>query len=211
MTSRTLYVGSLEILKESVARAGFTLPDEADVVIVPTAAAFTGTTAATLAVTDALSGLALRLEGLMVSDRQSANEEYFARRISDADLVVLCDGAPLHARTTWRDTLVGRALLDATQVVSVGAMGSILGATMIDPRGGAPTTGLGETTGLIVAPRSSEEHLTRTRSLLGPEETLVVLGPLDAMMFATMWWRVSGTPEASRGPKTFPIANEFDL
>lgn len=208
MTSRTLYVGSLEILKESVARAGFTLPDEADVVIVPTAAAFTGTTAATLAVTDALSGLALRLEGLMVSDRQSANEEYFPRRISEADLVVLCDGAPLHARTTWRDTHVGRSLLDATQVVSVGAMGSILGATMIDPRGGAPTTGLGTTTGLIVASRSSDEQLARTRSLLGPEDTLVVLAPGDAMVATTSWWRLGGTPEASRGGETTLLADD---
>lgn len=184
MTSRTLYVGSLEILKESVARAGFTLPDEADVVIVPTAAAFTGTTAATLAVTDALSGLALRLEGLMVSDRQSANEEYFARRISDADLVVLCDGAPLHARTTWRDTLVGRALLDATQVVSVGAMGSILGATMIDPRGGAPTTGLGRHDQLVVCLRESDDQVRRTRELLAARERLGVLGSDGALVAA---------------------------
>ncbi|MFZ1062135.1 MAG: hypothetical protein WAN30_01535 [Acidimicrobiales bacterium] len=161
-----------------------------DVVVVPTAAAFTGAAHAALEVASSLEGLDLQLEALMVVDRASAGEAYFAQRIGDASLVVLCDGAALHARSVWRDTLVGEALAHARRLVGVGAAASVLGEVMIDPRGGAPTTGLGLRAGVAFSAPASAEQLARTRTLLGEDTALVVLGPRGVLVADDDAWRV---------------------
>jgi len=71
---------------------------------------------------------------------------------------------------------VGEALRDAPLVVTIGSVTSVLFETMIDPRGGAPTTGLGYREGLVVTTSASEEQLSRTRTLLGDDAVLAVLG-----------------------------------
>jgi cyanophycinase-like exopeptidase len=161
-----------------------------DVVVVPTAAAFTGAAEAALTVAQSLEGLGAQLEALMVSDRTSANEPHFASRIEEASLVLLCDGSPLHARSVWRDSLVGAALAQARRVVAVGATASVLGEVMIDPRGGAPTTGLGLASGVAFCAPASEEQLTRTRTLLDEGTALVVLGERGVVAHENGTWRV---------------------
>jgi len=100
----------------------------------------------------------------MVVDRVSAGENHFATRIVEASLVVLCDGSALHARSVWRDTPVGEALARARSLVAVGASASVLGEVMIDPRGGAPTTGLGLSAAWrSVRPRMSTNSLAPGR------------------------------------------------
>ena len=42
----------------------------------------------------------------MITDRSSSDEPYFAQRIRGADLVVLADGSPLHAKS--RVARIGR-------------------------------------------------------------------------------------------------------
>jgi len=201
MTYSTLVVGSLGAL-----RAG--LDDQllgeigagADVVVIPTAAAFTGAAEAALAVAEALEGTGARVEALMVTDRASAEEPHFVERLGQADLVVLCDGSPLHARTVWRATPVGEALPGVRRLVAVGSVASVLGVVMIDPRGGAPTTGLGYRPGLVICVGEGEDQLTRTRSLLAADETLVVLGPSGVLACdGTAWHVIVDDVEVTRG------------
>jgi membrane protein implicated in regulation of membrane protease activity len=60
---------------------------------------------------------------------------------------------------------------------------------MIDPRGGAPTTGLAYRPGLAVGVNASEEQLLRTRTLLGSKVTLAILGPRGVVHFDGSTWR----------------------
>ncbi len=191
MQTSTLAVGSLEALKDALADfALIDLPVDADVVVVPTAAAFIGAAEASVAVADVFGGRDVRVEALMVTDRASNAEGYFVDRLAQCDLVVLCDGSPLHARTVWRNSPVGDAINSAAQLVAVGGVASVLGEVMIDPRGGAPTTGLNYRSGVVLCPPSSDEQLRRTRSLLAGDVVLVVLGSNGALQFRSGRWRV---------------------
>ncbi len=181
-------IGSLAPLANVV--RGFELPPDADVVVVPTAAAFTGITEAALEVAMVLHELDVRVEALMVSDRSSVIEDYFTRRLKESDLVVLCDGSELHARSVWRDTAFGEAIGASQRLVAVGGVASVLGEVMIDPRGGAPTTGLGYRSGIAIGVPASDDQMTRTRSLLAPDVALVVLGPLGVVRHDGTRWRV---------------------
>ncbi len=102
----------------------------------------------------------------MVTDRAGAAEPYFAQRVAAADVVVLIDGSALHARSVWRDTPVGARDRRRATGGRVGSVASVLGEVMVDPRGGAPTTGLGYRHGPVLCAPASGEQLARTRSLL---------------------------------------------
>jgi hypothetical protein len=204
MESATVVVGSLTPLAEVVRQ--LELPVDADVVVLPTAAAFTGVAEAALDVAMALDDLDIREEALMVSDRQSANLTYFTRRLAQCDLVVLCDGSPLHARSVWRATAFGEALRNARRIVAVGSVGSVLGDVMIDPRGGAPTTGLGYRSGIAIAVPASNDQMARTRSLLASDVALVVLGPTGVIRHDGTSWRVeSGDVVVTRGSQVVEL------
>lgn len=190
MGRTTVLTGSPDVAREVLAGREVALGTDADLVIVPTAAAFSGATASTVSLTQQLADLGARVEGVMVGDRAAALEPYFARRVADADVVVLTDGSALHARSVWRDTPVGEAIRDASLVVAIGSVGSVLFEVMIDPRGGAPTTGLGYRGGLVVAAPAALEQLARTRALLGDGVPLVVLGPRGAVVGDGDRWRV---------------------
>ncbi len=189
---RSLYVvGSLGVLgavfrDDSFAGVG----SEADVVILPTAAAFIGAAESSVAAAQVCNDYDVRVEALMVTDRTSASEPYFADRILQADLVVLCDGSALHARTVWRNTPVGDALASASNVVAVGSVASVLGDVMIDPRGGAPTTGMGLYEGVAFSPPASDDQLARTRRLVARDVALVVVGPRGVLRHARGEWKI---------------------
>ena len=191
MSYSTLVVGSLEALRVALDDQLLgELGPGADAVVLPTAAAFRGLAEAALAVATALEGSGMRVEGLMVGDRSAAHESHFVERLAAADLVVLCDGSALHARSVWRATPVGEALRTVRHLAAVGSVATVLGDVMIDPRGGAPTTGLGYRPGLAICVREGEEQLARTRSLLASDETLVALGPLGVLARDDTRWRV---------------------
>ena len=184
-------VGSLDALADYLSDPSLAaLAPGADVVVVPTAAAFLGAAQAAVDVAHKLEGLDAQLEALMVTDRASAHEAHFAQRILEASLVVLCDGASLHARSVWRETPVGIALARASHLVAVGASASVLGEVMIDPRGGAPTTGLGLTSGVAFCAPANDEQLTRTRTLLDEDTALVVLGARGVVANENGTWRI---------------------
>ncbi|NNN00890.1 MAG: hypothetical protein HKL86_03550 [Acidimicrobiaceae bacterium] len=190
MTFSTLVVGSLPALRASLEADFLGEVGGADTVIVPTAAAFTGAAQGAIEVAQALEGLSLRMEGLMVTDRQSAREPHFVLRASEADLVILSDGSVLHARTVWRDSPFGDSLRTARRLVAVGSVATVIGEVMIDPRGGAPTTALGWRPGLTMCVEASDEQLERTRSLLREDQLLAVIGPSGVLGHDGEHWKV---------------------
>lgn len=192
MSETTIVVGSLGALRDVLETGELVaLESGADVVIVPTAAAFTGIAEAAIELSSVFDDLDVQVEALMIADRASCAEPYFARRLSEAHLVVLADGSALHAKSVWRSTPVGEAIRDARRLVAVGSCASVLGDVMIDPRGGAPTTGLGYRVGLATGVMASEEQLARTRALLGEDVALAVLGPRGVVHFDGTTWRSS--------------------
>ena len=166
-------------------------PVEADVTIVATAAHFSGATQAAVALSNELSKTEWRCEALMVGDRSAATDPYFARRVSECDLVVALDGSPLHARSVWRHSPLGEALTAHPRVVGIGAVGSVFGDPMIDPRGGAPTSGLGRFSHVVVMAEASSDEEQRTRSLLGAEP-LLVIGTTGAVVIDHQWRVLTG-------------------
>jgi hypothetical protein len=193
--------GSLAALGDSLTRGElFVVTSETDVVVVPTAAAFIGATEAAIDLSTVFEGGGARVEALMHLDRSSSDEPYFAKRIREANIVVLSDGSPLHAKSVWHQTPIGEAIRDAPLVVTIGSVSSVLFDTMIDPRGGAPTTGLGYREGLVVTTSASEEQLSRTRALLGDDNILAVLGASGVLHGVGGRWRVvTGEVTTTRG------------
>jgi hypothetical protein len=193
--------GSLAALGDSLTRGELlVVTSETDIVIVPTASAFIGATEAAIDLSTIFEVTGARVEALMHLDRFSSDEPYFAQRVRDANIVILSDGSPLHAKSVWHQTPMGEALRDAPFVVTIGAVSSVLFETMIDPRGGAPTTGLGYREGLVVTTSASEEQLARTRTLLGDDAILAVLGASGVLHGEDATWRVvTGDVITTRG------------
>lgn len=190
MVTKTLVVGSNNVLATWCSpHAPVELRVGADVVVVPTGAAFLDPAKSAIEIAHVLEPHEYRVEALMVLDRAAANETYFAERVQRADAVVLCDGAALHLRTTFRDTALYGAIANASLLVTIGGASTVFGATMIDPRGGAPTTGLGDRHGLVVTTPSSEDQLHRTRELLGTNELLAVIDDDGALFYDGESWR----------------------
>ena len=195
----TLVTGSLSALVGSIGALGDLAG--AAVVVVPSAAAFTGASAAALEVALALEPTGASVEALMVLERSSVNESAIVARVARADVVVLTDGSALHARAVWRDSAVGEAI-GASRLVAIGAVATVLGSVMIDPRGGAPTVGLGYRDGAVLTVPSTPDQLTRTRALLSGEAPLVVVGARGVVGESGGEWYtvVAEDVEVTRGP-----------
>ena len=108
----------------------------------------------------------------MVLSRRDAMDERMADRIRAARFIYLSGGSPMHLRSVLKDTPAWTALVEAWRsgaVVagsSAGAM--VLGDSMVDPRGGALTLGLGLISRVAVMPHYdtwSEEKAHRTVQL----------------------------------------------
>jgi cyanophycinase-like exopeptidase len=199
MGTSTFAVGSLDALSALLRGGQLPLDEEASVVIVPTAAAFTGFTEAAVLTGTAFEKFNVHVEAVMVSDRAATNDAAIIERLANADVVVLCDGSPLHARSVWRANAFGDAINAASTLIAVGAVASVLGDVMIDPRGGAPTTGLGYRSGAALCLPSSDEQMSRTRSLLS-DVTLVVIGTTGIVhRDGAKWSVVAGDVVVTRG------------
>ena len=182
-----VFAGSLDGLDAAVAAAG---ADPATrVCVVATAAAFRGPDEAFEQIRELLDPSATII-AVTAIDRASANDPAVVAMVENAELVILVDGAPLHARSVWRNSALGHALADAA-LLCVGSTGSVLGETMIDPRGGAPTTGLGLFDDVVVSVRASPEQTQRTRGLLS-RALLVELGRRSVVVFDGHWRVVVG-------------------
>jgi cyanophycinase len=128
----------------------------ADVLILPTAAAYEHPERAVAAAVEHFARLGAQARALMILRRRDAEDEAFASQVGAARFIYLGGGSPLHLRSVLKDSKVWAALVDAWKsgaVVagsSAGAM--VLGDPMVDPRGGALTLGLGLIRHLAVLP-----------------------------------------------------------
>jgi cyanophycinase-like exopeptidase len=199
MELATFAVGSLDALHSLLRDGPLQVRAQSDIVIVPTAAAFIGVTEAAVMTAAVFDDVDVRVEALMVSARSEASDQYYVDRLVDAELVVLCDGSALHARSVWRDSALGEAINAASNLVAIGGVASVLGEVMIDPRGGAPTTGLGYRNGAALCQPSSDDQMFRTRSLLG-DVTLVTVGATGVVEHDGERWKViTGDVIVTRG------------
>ena len=110
MGSWTYAVGSLDALRAVLRGGPLELGADADVVIVPTAAAFTGTLEAALHTSAVFDDLDVRVEALMVSDRAAINDDYYLQRLATADLVVKAMGGRLPVDTYRSQGRGGRGI-----------------------------------------------------------------------------------------------------
>jgi hypothetical protein len=199
MGSSTYAVGSLDARRTLLRDGPLVIAEHADVVIVATAAAFIGITEVVLLTSATFDEFDVRVQALMVRDRAATTDPYWSERVTNADLVVLCDGSPLHARSVWRANAFGESINAASVVVAIGAVSSVLGDVMIDPRGGAPTTGLGYRSGASLSIPASDEQMARTRSLLS-DVALAVIGPTGIVHHdGERWTVVAGDVVVTRG------------
>jgi hypothetical protein len=199
MGTWTYAVGSLDALRVLLRDGPLELSSGDDVVVIPTAAAFIGVTEVTLRTSSVFDDFDVRVEALMVTERATSFDNYYPTRVLNADVVVLCDGSALHARSVWRANDFGDAIKMASTLVAVGEVASAICEVMIDPRGGAPASGLGFRKGAALCVPSSDEQMFRTRSLLHDVD-LVAIGPTGIVGHDGDQWRVlAGDVTVTRG------------
>lgn len=190
------FVGSLDALPQWRAALN---ADCGNVVVLATAAAYRGVDGA---LDELRAVLDLPFTVVRGTDRTVLTDDRALAALENASVIVCLDGSGLHARSVWRDTPLGE-VLRRRPLVAIGAVGSVFGEVMIDPRGGAPTVGMGCFRDVALAMATNPEQSTRTKTLLAPSCTLVELGA-DSVLTYDETWRVviDGGIAVTRGGKT---------
>ena len=179
--------------------------DGAEVLVLPTAAAYEHPERSVAWAEEYFAGLGGKARGLDVLRRPDAEDEANAAAVRDARFIYLTGGSPLHLRSVLKDSKVWDAIVHAFTAGAVVA-GSSAGAMalcdpMVDPRGGAFTLGLGLVEQLAVIPHhNSWSHDKEHRTLkLAPkgirivgidEQTALIRDPAGA-------WRAVGAGDVS--------------
>lgn len=142
------------------------------VTVLPTAAAYEHPAKAVATAISYFEGLGARVQPCMVLGRADAEDANRAASLRDARFIYLSGGSVLHLRSVLKGSAVWEAIVAAWRSGSLlagssaGAM--IMGDTMVDPRGGALTLGLGLLPQLAVLPHAGhwpEEKTQRTVNL----------------------------------------------
>jgi cyanophycinase len=177
----------------------------AEVVILPTAAAYEHPEKAVQTAVSWFSGFGATAGGLMILSRRDAMDPEMAARLGEARFIYLSGGSPMHLRSVLKDTPAFSALTAAWEsgaVVagsSAGAM--VLGESMVDPRGGALTLGLGMISGLAVMPHSdtwSDEKAHRTVQLATGHLRIAAIDERTALIRDPSGkWSVEGAGEVT--------------
>jgi len=145
---------------------------QAEVVVLPTAAAYEHPQRAVDTARAWFDRFGATVRGLMILSRRDAMEEGAAEDLRAARFIYLSGGSPMHLRSVLKDTPAWSAIVEAWRGGAVlagssaGAM--VLGDSMVDPRGGALTLGLGLLERIAVLPHYdtwSEEKAHRTVQL----------------------------------------------
>jgi len=156
------------------------LSGSADVVVLPTAAAFEHPDRVGEIAQEHFAPLGVSTETVRVLTRRDAEEAGPADRVREARFVYLADGSPMHLRSVLKSSLLYDAMLDAFRAGAViaasGAAATVLCDPMVDPRGGAYTVGLGFVEGLAVFPYhgTAADHLRQRSIELKPPEAILV-------------------------------------
>ncbi|MBV9664644.1 MAG: Type 1 glutamine amidotransferase-like domain-containing protein [Actinobacteria bacterium] len=172
----------------------------AEVLVLPTAAAYERPERAVETATRWFESLGAKARGLMVLSRPDAEDEANAAAVRDAKFLYLGGGSPLHLRSVLKDSAVWSALEEAWQGgatlagSSAGAM--VLGDPMVDPRGGAYTLGLGLVEQLAVIPHHDTWSADKTHRTMELAPSGVAVVGIDertaAIRDASGQWRAAG-------------------
>lgn len=143
-----------------------------DVVVLPTAAAYEHPERAVETAARWFAGFGATARGCMLLSRPDAAEPALVETIRSARFLYLSGGSPMHLRSVLKDTPAWEALVEAwhsgATVAGSSAGAMVLGDSMVDPRGGALTLGLGLIDHIAVLPHYdawSEEKAHRTVQL----------------------------------------------
>ena len=176
-----------------------------EVVVLPTAAAYEHPDRAIETATKWFSTFGASAVGLGVLSRRDAFDEALIGRLKAARFIYLSGGSPMHLRSVLKDSPAWDALVEAWRggaVVagsSAGAM--VLGESMVDPRGGALTLGLGLISGVAVLPHSdawSEEKTHRTVQLATGHLRIAAIDERTALIRdASGKWSVEGAGDVA--------------
>jgi cyanophycinase len=177
----------------------------AEVLVLPTAAAYEHPERAVAAAKRWFEGLGASAQGLMVLNHRDAESEEAAARVREARFVYLGGGSPLHLRSVLKDSRVWSALVEAWSSGAVVA-GSSAGAMvlcdpMVDPRGGALTLGLGLVSMLAAFPHSdtwSGEKARRTVELATGHLRIAAIDERTALIREPAGrWHVAGAGQVT--------------
>ena len=176
-----------------------------EVLVIPTAAAYEDPEAVVAMAAARYSELGAKVVSAMVLSRSDAEDARNAEQIRAAQFIYLAGGSPLHLRVTLKDSAVLRALFaawyDGALVAGSSAGAMALSDPMIDPRGGAFTTGLGLVRDLAVVPHFTggrDLQLDRTLALATDGCAVVALSPSTGVICETdgTWIEVGPGPIA---------------
>jgi cyanophycinase len=150
------------------------------VVVLTTAAAFENPAKLADRARAWFGGLGVDVDVPDANDRRSASTEAVVRAVAGAAAVYLTSGSAQHLRSVLKGSPLWPALVGAWQrgAVLAGSQAgaAVLGATMIDARGGGFTAGLGLFSGFAVMPRFNQwnaERIHRVRTL-APDGVVVI-------------------------------------
>ncbi len=134
----------------------------AEVVVLPTAAAYERPERTVVAAAEWFEPLGAHVEGLMVLSRADAEDLGAAEVVRRARFIYLSGGSPLHLRSVLKGSKVWTALRAAWEsgavVAGAGAGAMVMTDPMVDPRGGALTVGLGLVEGLAAITHYGDVH-----------------------------------------------------
>lgn len=171
-----------------------------EVLMLPTAAAYTRPERAVDAASCYFSSFGVAVRACMVLRRADAEDLSLAGQVRAARFIYLAGGSVLHLRSVLKASAVWDALVGAwangavLAGSSAGAM--VLGDTMVDPRGGALTLGLGLLAPLAVLPHASdwsEDKTQRTVKLASGQLRIAAVDERTALVRSSEGgWRALG-------------------
>jgi cyanophycinase len=171
-----------------------------EVLVLPTAAAYWHPERAVATAASYFSAFGASVKACMVLRRADAEDNENAGVVRGARFIYVAGGSVLHLRSVLKASAVWEALVEAwtggavLAGSSAGAM--VLGDTMVDPRGGALTLGLGLLPQLAVLPHAnswSEEKTHRTVRLAGGRLRIAAIDERTALLRAPDGhWRKAG-------------------
>ena len=171
-----------------------------EVLVLPTAAAYEHPARSVESAAAWFAGLGGRVRGLMVLGRPDAEDPAQAAVVRQARFIYLGGGSPLHLRSVLKDSAVWAALVaawhDGAVVAGSSAGAMVLGDSMVDPRGGALTLGLGLISRLAILPHAdswSPEKSQRTVELATGHLRIAAVDERTALIREPDGgWRVGG-------------------
>jgi cyanophycinase len=176
-----------------------------EVLVLPTAAAYEHPERAVDTARRWFAGFGASASGLMIVSRRDALDEEAAARLRAGRMIYLSGGSPMHLRSVLKDSPAWDAVVEAWRGGAVlagssaGAM--VLGDSMVDPRGGALTLGLGLLPRVAVMPHYdtwSEEKAQRSVQLATGHLRIAAIDERTALIRNSGGeWRVEGAGQVA--------------